>query len=239
MQSICFVITVLFGLPPNKMMKPMNAAHKPNKSLYAVNKNKLISGTITNNKKLRMSCIAILNVIWIALIKRLAIIHIKYLTIYLLPLALVSIARMMSHLKEIKNHILVQTIKDYLKALLETVTENNLKLNKPMGLQPCYAMIFNKEDKLYHEANNTCHICGKTSINKLRDHCHETGKYRSPACNICNLNYRQQIFIPVIFHNGKSYDFNLIFYEIFLNRTIIREECMYYLVLMVKLECLE
>ena len=39
-------------------------------------------------------------------------------------------------------------------------------------------MVFNKEDKLYHETNNTCHICGKTFINKIRDHCDETGKNR-------------------------------------------------------------
>ena len=50
-------------------------------------------------------------------------------------------------------------------------------------------------------------------VNKIRDHC-ETSKYRGPACNICNLNHRQQNFIPVIFHNGKSYDFNLLFNEL-------------------------
>ena len=43
-------------------------------------------------------------------------------------------------------------------------------------------MIFNKEDDLYHETNNTCNICSKTSIKKVRDQCHETGKYRGPAC---------------------------------------------------------
>ena len=39
-------------------------------------------------------------------------------------------------------------------------------------------MIFNEEDKLHDETNNTCHICSKTCISKLGDHCHETGKYR-------------------------------------------------------------
>ena len=75
-------------------------------------------------------------------------------------------------------------------------------------------MIFT-EDKLYHETNNTCHICSKTCINKVRDHCHETGKYRGPACKICNLRYKQQNFIPVIFHNGSGYDFNLLHSEHF------------------------
>ena len=86
-------------------------------------------------------------------------------------------------------------------------TENNFKLNRPM--------IFNKEYKLYHEANNFCHICNKPCIKKVGDHCHETGTYRVPACNVCNSNYKQQNFIPVIFHNGKGYEFNLIFNEIF------------------------
>ena len=71
------------------------------------------------------------------------------------------------------------------------------------------------EDKLYHGANDICHICNKNCVNKVRDHCHQTGRYRGPACNICNLNYKHQNFIPVIFHNGKGYDFNLLFNEIF------------------------
>ena len=62
-------------------------------------------------------------------------------------------------------------------------------------------MVFNKEDKLYLGANNNYHICGKTCINKVRDHSHETGKYRGPACKIFNLRYKQQNFIPVIFQN--------------------------------------
>ena len=76
-------------------------------------------------------------------------------------------------------------------------------------------MIFTEEDKLYHQTNNTCHICSKTCINKVRDHCRETVKYRGPACKICNLRYKQQNFIPVIFHNGSGYDFNLVYSELF------------------------
>ena len=52
-------------------------------------------------------------------------------------------------------------------------------------------------------------------MNKVGDHFHETGKNRGPACHIWNLNYRQQNFVPVIFHNGKGYEFNLFFSEIF------------------------
>ena len=76
-------------------------------------------------------------------------------------------------------------------------------------------MIFNNKVKLYHETNNTCHICSKTCISKVRDHCHVTGKYKGPAFKMCNLRYKQQNYIPVKFHNGSGYDFNLLYSELF------------------------
>ena len=97
-------------------------------------------------------------------------------------------------------------IKDYVRDLLEKETKDSIKINK--------AMLFTEEDKLYHDANDICHICNKNCVKKVRDQCHQTGRYRGPACNICNLNYKHQNFIPVIFHNGKGYDFNLLFNEI-------------------------
>ena len=106
-----------------------------------------------------------------------------------------------------KHYFGLACIKRFARDLLEIETENNFKHNEKM--------IFTEEDKLYHETNNTCHICRKTYINKVRDHCHETGKYRGPACKICNLRYKQQIFIPVIFLNGSGYDFNLLYSELF------------------------
>ena len=30
-------------------------------------------------------------------------------------------------------------------------------------------MIFTEEDKLYHDANDTCHLCKKECSNKVRD----------------------------------------------------------------------
>ena len=60
-----------------------------------------------------------------------------------------------------------------------------------------------------------CHICKKVfgkkkNDIKIRDHDHYTGKYRGAAHLICNLRYSTQIDIPVFFHNGTNYDFNLI-----------------------------
>ena len=106
-----------------------------------------------------------------------------------------------------KYYFGLDCIKRFARNLLENETENNFKRNKQM--------IFNEEDKLYYETNNTCHICSKTCFHKVRDHYHETVKYRAPACRICNLRYKQQNFIPIIFHNGSGYDINILYSELF------------------------
>ena len=50
------------------------------------------------------------------------------------------------------------------------------------------------------------------SINyrKFRDHCHYTGKYSGAAHNSYNLKFN----VPVVFHNGSSYDYHLIIKEL-------------------------
>ena len=47
---------------------------------------------------------------------------------------------------------------------------------------------------------------------KVRDHCHYTGKYRGAAHN--NLRYKVPKEIPVVFHNGSTYDYHFIIKEL-------------------------
>ena len=61
------------------------------------------------------------------------------------------------------------------------------------------------------------YICEKlfdVGDDKVRDHCHITGKYRGPAHWSCNINLKLSRKIPVIFHNLRGYDSHLIIQEI-------------------------
>ena len=51
-------------------------------------------------------------------------------------------------------------------------------------------------------------------MHKVKDHCHYTGKYRSAPHNICNLRCRIPKKIPIVFHNGSTYDYHFIIKEL-------------------------
>ena len=65
------------------------------------------------------------------------------------------------------------------------------------------------EEKVYYNKQKVCYICKKgfddndnnKKQQKVRDHCHYTGKYGGAAHNICNLRYKVPKEIPVVFHN--------------------------------------
>ena len=62
-----------------------------------------------------------------------------------------------------------------------------------------------------------CWICNEKitkNKDKVRDHCHITGKYRGPAHKKCNSKLRIPRKIPIIFHNLEDYDGHLIFREL-------------------------
>ena len=68
-----------------------------------------------------------------------------------------------------------------------------------------------KEEVDNYNKENTCYICKNDFNNdKVRDHCHFTGKYRGAAHNTCSLRYKVLKSIPVIFHNGSTYDYHFI-----------------------------
>ena len=72
------------------------------------------------------------------------------------------------------------------------------------------------EEKTNYNDQQICYICKKEfdksdkKHHKVRDHCHYTGKYRGAAHNVCNLRYKVPKEIPVVFHNGSTYDYHFI-----------------------------
>ena len=85
------------------------------------------------------------------------------------------------------------------------------------------------EEKINYNDQKVCYICKKefdttdktksSSLErkknyKVRDHCHYTGKYRGAARNICNLRYKVPKEIPIVFHNGSTYDYHFIIKEL-------------------------
>ena len=76
------------------------------------------------------------------------------------------------------------------------------------------------EEKIHYDKQKICYICKKEFNNndkkqqKVKDHCHYTGKYRGAAHNICNLRYKVPKEIPVVFHNGSTYDYHFIIKEL-------------------------
>ena len=71
-------------------------------------------------------------------------------------------------------------------------------------------MIFGKEETERFNEETKCWICkGELNNDKVRDHCHFTGRYRGAAQNRCNLKYKKPSFTPVVFHNLSGYDSHL------------------------------
>ena len=72
-----------------------------------------------------------------------------------------------------------------------------------------------KEEGIF-QSSNKCWICNKLFDlvdEKVRDHCHLSGKFRGAAHFSCNTNLKITKKVPVIFHNLRGYDGHLIMKE--------------------------
>ena len=76
-------------------------------------------------------------------------------------------------------------------------------------------LITEEEEETFGNATR-CWVCnsGFVDDDKVRDHCHYTGKYRGAAHSKCNLALKKDKTIPVGFHNGTKYDFHLLVREL-------------------------
>ena len=55
-----------------------------------------------------------------------------------------------------------------------------------------------------------CQICNEElGEDRVRDHCHQSGKFRGAAHEVCNLKYKVPTFFPIVFYNLSGYDSHL------------------------------
>ena len=90
---------------------------------------------------------------------------------------------------------------DYIPALfVSKLAKITNRIYNDFYCPPLPLKITNQEQDSFNKAE-FCYICKKAlHRDKVRDHCHFTGKYRGAAHNSCNLQCRKPMILPVIYH---------------------------------------
>ena len=127
---------------------------------------------------------------------------------------------------ESKNKISNYRGDDCMKKFCKDLREHSTKI---INYEKKKMISLTTEEKVHYNKQKVFYICKKEFDNndttkssslerkkqqKVRDHCHYTGKYRGAAHNICNLRFKVPKEIPVVFHNGSTYDYHFIIKEL-------------------------
>ena len=102
---------------------------------------------------------------------------------------------------------------EFIKAILKEHKYCRRIMNKHFNKN----LILIEEEEHLFQQSDSCWICKKLIDNdekNVRDHCHVTGKFRGTAHENCNIKFQLTKKVPVIFHNLRRYDSNLIFNEL-------------------------
>ena len=72
-------------------------------------------------------------------------------------------------------------------------------------------LIITEEEETFR--SNACWLCKKLiNDEKVRDHCHITGKFRGAVHWSCNINFQLTKNVPVVFHNLRGYDTVILYF---------------------------
>ena len=113
-----------------------------------------------------------------------------------------------TYTKTYEDENIAKVFVEKLEELTKGIYNDFYKRFKPLKMSA-------KDQKLFNEAK-TCHICSlELGEDKVRDHCHFTGKYRGAAHNKCNLKCCKLKVLPVIFHNLQGYDAHLFIKQLY------------------------
>ena len=111
----------------------------------------------------------------------------------------------------------VENMLDNLK-MLELELNKYFRMEKPMRLT--------EADTESFRCATHCRFCEKElNGDKVRDHCHMTGKYRGAAHKLCNIGcHNRYTKVPVYCHNMKGYDSHFIIAEAYKYETRKRQK---------------
>ena len=115
-----------------------------------------------------------------------------------------------------KSKLRKYTGDDAMKKFVEWIEDDV----KEIANIPDVEMIFGSNELKQFNNTTKCWICneefddtadekGYRRNEKVKDHCHYTGRFRGAAHNSCNLKYKKPNLIPVVFHNLSGYDSHL------------------------------
>ena len=116
-----------------------------------------------------------------------------------------------------KNDLDYYRVKDCMKKFCKDLRTHATKI---INYEKKKMMPLTIKEKIHYNEQEICYICKKEFDKndkknyKVRDHCPYTGRYRGAAHNICNLRYKVPREVPVIFHNGSTYDYHFIIKEL-------------------------
>ncbi|PFX30928.1 Schlafen family member 5 [Stylophora pistillata] len=113
-----------------------------------------------------------------------------------------SYSKRVEYTAKSEDEDVAQTFVEALEAEVKSIYTNH----------PTKEMIFTDSDAVAFENATCCWLCGEDfeeGKDKVRDHCHYTGKFRGAAHNSCNLKYQRPKFTPVVLPNLANYDAHL------------------------------
>ena len=123
---------------------------------------------------------------------------------------------------ESKNEVSYYRGKDCIEMFTKKIREQAMKI---INYEKKKEIILTNKEKESYEKQEICYICEKEFCTdekdkeykdkkKVRDHFHYTGKFSGAAHSSCNLRYKITKEIPVVFHNGSTYDYHFIIEEV-------------------------
>ena len=116
---------------------------------------------------------------------------------------------------KVENPLKLYRGEDCVKKFCDHVIGEARRLHQSFPEKPMKPLTPKEMDK--YERSERCHIaliCSKGYEQKVRDHCHYSGRYRGPDHTKCNFQYKIPSYISIVFHSLLGYNAHLFIKEL-------------------------